>query len=93
MQRPSPEPGGRQAEPGELVVLAFGHPQDDLGGRVVAQVREALLDAAQRARPGLGERVLAETDQGGVVQVDGGLVGHEVAHQRVAVQQLIHLAQ
>ena len=61
--------------------------------RVVAEIVEALPDAAQRSRPGLGELVLAEVDQGRVVQVDAGLVGHEVAHQWVAVQQAVHLPQ
>jgi hypothetical protein len=41
----------------------------------------------------LGEVVLAEGDVFAVVEIDRGLVGHEVAHQREAMQQLVHLAQ
>jgi hypothetical protein len=47
VQRPSPQPAERQAEASELLILPFGHPQHDLGRGVVAQVLEALLDAAQ----------------------------------------------
>jgi hypothetical protein len=93
VQGPSPQTAKWQAEAGEFLVLPFGHPQDDLGGGVVARVFEAFLHTAQRPRPGLGEVVLAEVDQGGVVEVDGGLVRHEVAHQRVAVQQPVDLTE
>src|SRR5450755_97525 len=87
VQGPSPQAAEGQAETGELVFLVVGHPQDDLGRGVVTGTVEYLPDPAQGPWPGLGELVLAEADDAGVVQVDGGLVGHEVAHQREAVQQ------
>src|SRR5258707_1324252 len=93
MERPPPQAAEGQAEPSELMFLAIGHPENDLGRGVVARVVEDLPDPAQGTWPSFSEVVLAVADEAGVVQVDGGLVGHEVAHQRVTVKQLIDLSQ